>query len=77
MNSPQRILDPLSGPVTPRNRRRNPLWRFRRLLFVFGLLVIVAFGAVIYLFGQTELPEDNFEEIAQTTFMCTAEVTSN
>ncbi|MCP3989862.1 MAG: penicillin-binding protein [Actinomycetia bacterium] len=63
--------------MSPRNRRLNPFWRFRRFLFVVGLLVIVGAGAVVYVFSQTELPEDRFDEIAQTSFICTAEVTNN
>ena len=77
MSAIQRALDPLSGPTTPRNRRRNPLWRFRRFLFAIALLMVGGIGAVLYAFGQTELPEDQFESIAQTSFLCTAEVTAD
>ncbi len=76
MTSLQRAIDPLSGPVRHRNRRRNPFWRFRRFLFSVVLLVVGAIGAVLYTFSQTTLPEDRFEAIAQTSFLCTAEVTS-
>ena len=77
MNSLQRAIDPLSGPGTPRNRRRNPFWRFRRFLFAIALLIVGGIGAILYAFGQTELPEDQFESIAQTSFLCTAEVTAD
>ena len=75
MNTPRHVLDPLSGPVKLRNRRRNPFWRFRRLLFALALVAIVGVGAVVYIFSQTPLPEDRFDDIAQTSFLCTAEVT--
>ncbi|MGF1598789.1 MAG: transglycosylase domain-containing protein [Acidimicrobiales bacterium] len=74
MNSLQRAIDPLSGPGPARNRRRNPLWRFRRVLFGLALLVTIGLGGVLYAFGQTELPEDRFDDIAQTSFLCTADV---
>lgn len=75
MNSLQDVFDPLSGPVKLRNRRRNPFWRFRRLLFVLAILITVGMGSVLYIFSQTNLPEDRFDDIAQTSFLCTAEVT--
>lgn len=67
----------LGGPGPARNRRRNPLWRFRRFLllatlFGFGLLL----GA-ISLLAREELPEDDFAGLAQTTFICSAEVTTD
>jgi membrane peptidoglycan carboxypeptidase len=74
MNSLQRALDPLSGPVKPRNRRRNPLWRFRRFLFVLALLMVLGFGAILYIFSETPLPEDRIGELAQTSFLCLADV---
>ena len=77
MNSLQRALDPLSGPTQPRNRRRNPFWRFRRFLFAIALMVVGGIGAVLYAFSQTELPPDQFDSIAQTSFLCTAEVTAD
>ena len=75
MNSIQDVLDPLSGPIAMRNRRRNPIWRFRRFLFVLVLMGVVGAGAVLYVFSQTQLPEDRFDEIALTSYLCTAEVT--
>ncbi|MEL7156815.1 MAG: transglycosylase domain-containing protein, partial [Actinomycetota bacterium] len=75
MNSIQTVLDPLSGPMPARNRRRNPFWRFRRLLFVMVLMAVVGAGTVLYVFSQTELPEDRVAELAQTSYLCTAEVT--
>ena len=31
-------------------------------------------GGILYAFSNTPLPEDHFDELAQTTFLCTAEV---
>lgn len=75
MNSIQTIFDPLSGPVQQRNRRRNPFWRFRRVLLVLVLMAIVGVGTVLYAFSQTELPEDDVADLAETSYLCTAEVT--
>lgn len=66
---------PLSGPSPVRNRRKNPLWRFRRLFFVFAVVAAVAFGGVWAFASQVELTDDNFDELIETTYICTAEVT--
>ncbi len=65
---------PLSGPSHVRNRRRNPFWRFRRLFFVVAIIAGVAIGAVWSFASQVELEEDNFDELIETTYICTAEV---
>ncbi|MEM9561388.1 MAG: transglycosylase domain-containing protein [Actinomycetota bacterium] len=65
---------PLSGPVSPRNRRRNPFWRFRRFFFVIAVVMAVAFGGVWAFASQVELTEDNFDELIETTYICTGEV---
>jgi len=74
MNSLQAVLHPLGGRVAPRNRRRNPFWRFRRLFFVLALGAVIGVGSILYIFAQTPLPEDTFDELAQTSYICTAEV---
>ncbi len=64
----------LAGPGKVPNRRWNPLWRIRRALFLLGLLGLVGLvGGVAYL-AQEPLPDDDFGALAQTTFLCTAEV---
>lgn len=65
---------PLSGPSQPRNRRRNPFWRFRRILFVLAVVATVAIGAGWSFVSQVELIEDDFESLIETTYICTAEV---
>ena len=67
---------PLSGPSPARNRRRNPFWRFRRFFFVVAVMLAVAFGGVWAFASQVELTEDNFEELIETTYICTGEVVS-
>lgn len=67
---------PLSGPSPVRNRRRNPIWRFRRLFFVLGVFALVALSGVFAFVSQVELIEDNFDELIETTYICTAEVTA-
>ncbi len=59
-----------------RNRRRNPLWRFRRFFFVVAVVMAVAFGGVWAFASQVELTEDNFDELIETTYICTGEVIS-
>jgi penicillin-binding protein 1A len=66
----------LAGPG-PTVRRRNPLWRFRRFFFVLAILGVVGLGSVWAFASQVELTEDNFEDLIQTTYICTAEVTVN
>ncbi|MEM7322992.1 MAG: transglycosylase domain-containing protein [Actinomycetota bacterium] len=65
---------PLSGPSQPRNRRRNPFWRFRRILFVLAVVATVAIGAGWSFVSQVELIEDDFESLIETTYICTGEV---
>ena len=71
-NPIQRVL--LGGPGRTKNRRRNPLWRFRRFL-----LLAVLFGVGLVLGGlallaREELPEDDFAQLAQTSYVCTADI---
>ncbi len=65
----------LSGPGTAKNRRRNPFWRFRRVLFMLALL---GFGTIIggvFVLSQEELkPLADLESLAQTSYLCTADV---
>jgi membrane peptidoglycan carboxypeptidase len=69
----------VGGPTATRRRRRNrnPFWRFRRFLFVIGLLGVMGLSALLALLSQVELPEDDFDELVQTSFICTAEVRSD
>ncbi len=61
----------------PRNRNRNPLWRFRRALFLLGLL---GFGGLVGTFtvlSQIELDLTGIDDLAQSGYVCTAEVTTD
>ncbi len=55
-------------------KRRNLFWRWRRLFFLGALMAIVAVTGAGYVVSQVELPVEPPPE-AQTTFVCTAEVT--
>jgi len=54
-------------------KRRNLLWRWRRLFYLAALMVIVGVTGAGYVVSQVPLPTDPPVE-AQTTFICTAEV---
>jgi membrane peptidoglycan carboxypeptidase len=57
----------------PRPKRRNILWRWRRLFFLAALLVMAVFAGGIAMIAQSELPD--IEDLRQSSFICTAEVT--
>jgi len=54
-------------------KRRNILWRWRRLFYLAALLGMVAVTGAGYVVSQVPLPTEPPVE-AQTTFICTAEV---
>lgn len=65
----------LTGPATPRNRRKNPFWRFRRVLFLIGVLGVGTLIGGIFVLSQEELkPLADLESLAQTSYLCTADV---
>lgn len=54
-------------------KRRNVVWRWRRLFYLVALVMIVGIAGVGFVLSQVELPDA--PEIAdQTTFICTSEV---
>ena len=55
--------------------RRSFLWRWRRGLFLVGLLVVAGIAGTGFVLAQIDLPPERFQ--AQTTFICTAEVVDN
>ena len=55
--------------------RRSVLWRWRRGLFLVGLLLVLGIAGVAYLFSQVPLP-DKDPPLLQTTFICADDVTS-
>jgi penicillin-binding protein 1A len=57
-----------------RFEKRSLLWRFRRLVFLFALLVIVGLAGVGLVVSQIELPQAD-ESLLETSFVCSAEVT--
>ncbi len=67
----------LSGPRRPRDRRRNPLWRFRRALFLLGLFGVGGLLGSLFVLSRIELDlaDDNIFDLAQTGFICAADIT--
>src|SRR5262245_45870858 len=57
-----------------RAKRRSRLWRWRRPLFVFGLLAILAMSIGGLALSRIPLPEA--DPLLQTTFICGADVNS-
>jgi penicillin-binding protein 1A len=57
------------------NAGRGRLWRWRRPLFLLGLLFVLAVAGVAYLFTQVPLPTAE-PPLLQTTFICGGEVTT-
>jgi penicillin-binding protein 1A len=55
--------------------RRGRLWRWRRPLFLLGLLGLLVVAGVAYLFTQVPLPAAE-PPLVQTTFICGGDVTS-
>ncbi len=88
-NSPKRPADPVSGagpsrqhergllagPQPGPDRERRLLWRIRRVLFLLGLFAFGGFLLGVAALSRIELPDDDFAALAQTTFVCSAEVT--
>jgi membrane peptidoglycan carboxypeptidase len=56
----------------PAAKRRSLLWRWRRALFLIGLLGLVAVASIATMFARTELPE--VDALQQSTFVCDASV---
>ncbi len=68
------VPGPLSGPAPPRNRSRNPFWRFRRFFFVLFVIAGAALAVAWNFASQVELTGDDFENLNETTYLCTGEV---
>src|SRR3546814_19347687 len=56
-----------------RTTRKSLLWRWRRGLFLTGLLGVAATGGAASLVFRIELPPE--EPLLQTSFVCAADVT--
>src|SRR5438045_2351198 len=57
-------------PGTAPRPRRSWFWRYRRVLFLFGLLGATAIGGVAYVIAQVPLPRET--PLAQTTILTDA-----
>src|SRR3954462_9839177 len=61
--------------LKPNGKRRNFLWRWRRGIFLAGLLFVAGVAGLGYSLAQIELPPERIQ--AQTSFICAADVTTN
>jgi penicillin-binding protein 1A len=66
---------PHPNDLKPNGERRNLLWRWRRGLFLVGLLLVAGVAGIGYSLAQIELPPERIQ--AQTSFICAADVTTN
>ena len=68
--APARRRAPARSRPAPPRRRRSWLWRYRRVLFLFGLLGLTAIGGIAYVIARVPLPRD--APLAQTTILTDA-----
>ncbi len=61
------------GQAQEKIKRRNFMWRWRRSLYLMGLMSILAVAGVGYVFSSVPLP-DTDPPMEQTTFICAGEV---
>src|SRR3954469_8339995 len=61
--------------LKPNGKRRSFLWRWRRGLFLIGLLIVAGVAGVGYSIAQIKLPPERIQ--AQTSFICAADVPAN
>ncbi|MGI8663027.1 MAG: transglycosylase domain-containing protein [Acidimicrobiales bacterium] len=59
----------------PGAKRRSFLWRWRRALFLAGLLLVAGVAGLGYALAQIELPPERIN--AQTSYICAGDVRSN
>jgi penicillin-binding protein 1A len=64
-----------TGSTKGRSGGRGRLWRWRRPLFLVGLLFVLGIAGVAYLFTQVPLPAAE-PPLLQTTFICGGDVTT-
>src|SRR5688572_14879200 len=73
MPAPSRSKRPRPRPSRrPQEPRRSVFWRWRRGLFLVGLLLVASSAGVGYILSNIELPPEQVQ--AQTSFICAAEV---
>ena len=61
--------------LKPNGKRRSIIWRWRRGLFLVGLLFVAGIAAAGYSLAQIKLPPERIQ--AQTSFICAADVSTN
>jgi penicillin-binding protein 1A len=55
--------------------RHGFLWRWRRVFFTLGLLLVAGIAGIVYVFSQVPLP-DKVPPLRQTSFICAADVSN-
>ena len=70
----QRTASANRRPARPRTQRRSRLWRWRRGLFLAGLIGVASVGGATSLVFSIELPPA--ERLLQTSFVCASDVTT-
>jgi penicillin-binding protein 1A len=63
---------PHPSNVKPNGKRRSILWRWRRALFLVGVIFVALVAGVGYSIAQIDLPPERVQ--AQTSFICAADV---
>src|SRR3954471_13159761 len=74
-NSSRRPHAPHPSDLKTDGSKRNLLWRWRRPLFLVGLLFVAAIAGVGFSLAHIELPPERVQ--AETSFICAANVTSD
>ena len=64
------------SPARPGTARRSLFWRFRRFLFFVGVIVAASAIGGLWAASKVQVPTTN-PVLDQTSFVCTAEVTTN
>ena len=64
------------SPARPGTARRSLFWRLRRFLFFVGVIVAASAIGGLWAASKVQVPTTN-PVLDQTSFVCTAEVTTN
>ncbi len=71
----KRKKPPNPADLKPNGKRKSIVWRWRRALFLVGLLLVAGVAGLGYIVAHVELPPERIQ--AQTSFICGADVAAN